>query len=192
MRWGLRSVSDWIKRVLRTFLRRRIFVSYSSDDREHATTFRKTHRVLGDYVWIDFEDIPTGADWEKAILKALKRCDAFILIWSKKASKSDWVKREIEVALDANKEVCPIVIDGYPLPENLRHIQSASLTLISASDELEKRLPSGQLDATRVLTSVATLPAFIVGVTYFVMDWANELATNQLDRIIRALYNLIP
>jgi hypothetical protein len=71
-----------------------------------------------------FQDLLTlepGDQWEKLIYQYIDESDVFFLFWSKAASESTWVKKEIHYAMrrKANKdeappEIVPVIIEGPP------------------------------------------------------------------------------
>lgn len=100
---------------------RQAFISYASQDRDEVL---KRVQMLNSLKLKFFQDLLTlepGDEWEKAIYQYIDECDVFFLFWSKAASESPWVKKEIEYAMrrKGNKEaevpeIVPVIIEGPP------------------------------------------------------------------------------
>jgi len=108
------------------------FISYASKDRGEVL---KRVQMLNGLKLKFFQDLLTlepGDSWEQLIYKYIDESDVFFLFWSKAASESVWVKKEIAYAIkrkaaseDAPPEILPVPIEGPPLvkpPEELSHL----------------------------------------------------------------------
>lgn len=58
--------------------------------------------------WIAPRDIPSGADWNGTIMRAIDSCDTMILLVSDAALSSPFVKAEVQHAFEKGKRVFPI------------------------------------------------------------------------------------
>ena len=88
-----------------------VFISYSSKNREFAL------RLADDLIrlckiWIDREGIHAGLEWEQAIEKAIRECEAFLVIVSPDSNNSDWVARETILAEKLDKYRVPVLLNG--------------------------------------------------------------------------------
>ena len=80
-------------------------------------------------VFFDIETIRAGTDFRKELEASLRKCDVVLAIigpnWrgtsdkdqSRLSDKDDYVRLEIEEALEKNIPVIPVLIDGVPMPE---------------------------------------------------------------------------
>jgi hypothetical protein len=51
------------------------------------------------------------------IIRAIRACDLFVLLWSHDAKNSDYVPQEIGIAVGCNKIILPVVMeDNVPVP----------------------------------------------------------------------------
>jgi hypothetical protein len=75
----------------------KVFLSYAESDREIARELASHLEEAGHRVW--FADNAPGEDWILRVGKALNDAEAFVVLLSPKAMKSDWVRKEIEFAL---------------------------------------------------------------------------------------------
>lgn len=103
------------------------FISYSSKDMPIVNQIKKTIKASNIDVFVAEDSIKPGESLNDSIIKNIKESDLFILLWSKNAGKSDYVKQEIGIATGTNKQIIPFVIDkGVKLPafigEDIKHI----------------------------------------------------------------------
>lgn len=98
----------------------KIFISYSSKDREFALKLAETLEKFFD-VWIDREELEGGLQWEKAIEAALADCEVFVVIVTPKSNESEWVARETIRAEQLKKTRIPILLAGQ-LPLRLLNL----------------------------------------------------------------------
>jgi hypothetical protein len=77
-----------------------VFLSHSSKNLKAASDLAKVMRAHGVPVWHSTKNIRGGQKWHDEIGRALRRCDWFLLLLSKAAVKSKWVKHELTYALN--------------------------------------------------------------------------------------------
>jgi len=100
------------------------FISYSSKDMPIVEQIRKTLEASDIDVFVAEDSIKPGEILKDSIIKNIKESDMFVLLWSKNATDSDYVKQEIGAALGVNKLIVPFVLNkGIPLPEFIRDIK---------------------------------------------------------------------
>ncbi len=80
---------------------REVFLSHSSRDRHVATRIAEVLRHHGIPVWYSRTHLRGAQQWHDEIGDALNRCDWFIVLLSKSAIGSRWVKHELVFALDS-------------------------------------------------------------------------------------------
>ena len=75
---------------------RRIFVSYSHEDRDIITRVKRCARVasLGDQYLQDGVDLRSGEVWSEELERMIREADIFQLFWSWNAMDSDFVRQE--------------------------------------------------------------------------------------------------
>ncbi len=97
------------------------FVSHNKADKATARLLATALVEVGVGVWYDEWDIRPGDSIIGGIEEGLSTCNAFILIWSSYAQKSNWVGAELRAAItrrvaDKSLRVIPIMVDDTPLP----------------------------------------------------------------------------
>lgn len=93
-----------------------------------------------------------GVQWKRALYKYIDDSDVVFLFWSRAASKSRWVKKEILCALSLQKgndaappDIIPIIIEGPPPVQpppalNFLHFNDKFIYFIYAAEaEQEKQ-----------------------------------------------------
>jgi uncharacterized membrane protein YkvA (DUF1232 family) len=73
-------------------------------------------------IWIDHQQTKPGEFIGEDVGEGLKRSDIVVVLWSKHAKKSDWVKGEVDWALQNGRTVIPCLLDDKKLPKRWRHL----------------------------------------------------------------------
>lgn len=74
-----------------------IFISYNKADKDVAREIALFLAAENINVWFDEWEIPAGDSIIEQIDTELRGCTHFIILWSKNASKSNWVRRERQI-----------------------------------------------------------------------------------------------
>ena len=108
-----------------------IFMSYRREDAASMAGWiheKLQTRYGKSSVFRDIDQIEPGADFEKAIGKALKKADIFIALigrnWlgrdsngeSRINSETDWIRLETQMALTLGISILPILVEGAEMP----------------------------------------------------------------------------
>ena len=113
---------------------REVFLSHSSRDRRTATRIAAILRDHGIPVWYSQTHLRGAQQWHDEIGVALNRCDWFIVLVSKSAVASRWVKHELVFALNSQRyenKVLPVKIaacDPAELSWTLQNFQIVDFT----------------------------------------------------------------
>jgi len=111
-----------------------VFLSHSSRDRRIATRIAAILRDHGIPVWYSQTHLRGAQQWHDEIGVALNRCDWFIVLVSKSAVASRWVKHELVFALNSQRyenKVLPVKIgacDPAELSWTLQNFQIVDFT----------------------------------------------------------------
>jgi NTE family protein len=137
-----------------------IFINHRRGDVDFAVDALHTSISANfgdDRVFRDIDSIGPGDDWEAAVLTALARTRVMLVVigpgWATGADPSapsrlsnpdDWVRREIEGALERSLRVIPVLIgrDALPSPEELPD----SMTGLLRHQQVEIRTSTRQAD----------------------------------------------
>ncbi len=88
-----------------------IFISYCREDQPYVHDLERDLLRRGFDVWSDAR-IKTGKAWWRAIAQAIRTSAAFIVVMTPASEDSDWVEKEIMVALRERKPVFPLLLRG--------------------------------------------------------------------------------
>ena len=94
-----------------------VFISYSSKNNVKAKNFRKVLETNGIRCWRAPESIDTGGNYAKAIPSAIKNCGAVVVLLSQDSQQSQWVPKELDLAIQQQKPILPVYIESCDLIE---------------------------------------------------------------------------
>ena len=132
-----------------------VFLSYASSDRAAAEAVCAALETRGIRCWIAPRDVPAGADWGEAILTAIGRAHAMVLVLSRTTANSVHVRNEVVTAVSQSLALVPVRIEDcqpggalrlhlagshwlnvYPLPvEQHADVLAVGVRLALAADE---------------------------------------------------------
>lgn len=102
-----------------------VFLSYASEDRDVADQVAVYLQSRGWNVWWD-RRLVAGAVFDDAIEQALARAGCAVVLWSRSAVASRWVRAEASEAVRRGIMV-PVLIDRTDLPLEFRRYQNLNL-----------------------------------------------------------------
>ena len=102
-----------------------VFLSYASADRTIAERLAQAIEQAGLSVWWD-RHIKGGSEFSRDIEQQLENAKHVLVLWSKEAINSRWVRDEASVAADTHRLVAA-TIDGTPAPLGFRQFQTIDL-----------------------------------------------------------------
>lgn len=110
-----------------------VFLSHSSSDKEWVFKLKGALRQYGIGAWLDKDEISPGERFAEALENALKHCGTIVLVVTKEALHSEWVKTEYHHALTLisktkNKQIIPIIKDNVELPGFLSDVNRVNFT----------------------------------------------------------------
>jgi adenylate cyclase len=124
-----------------------VFISCASASKPAAERIARALRAMGHEVWRD-DALPPHRAYADVIEERLHEAKAVVVVWSKAAAQSQWVRAEADVARQGNKLV-QLTVDGAPLPLPFNQIQCADLS--------QWRGDPNHADWRKVVASVAEL-----------------------------------
>ncbi|MCJ7482894.1 MAG: toll/interleukin-1 receptor domain-containing protein [Thermodesulfovibrionales bacterium] len=106
-----------------------IFISHNKRDRDTARNLALSLVAENLSIWYDEWEITAGDSIIAQINAGLASCTHFLIIWSRNAAKSHWVRRELSSTLARSIQIgtprlIPILLDRTPLPELLADIKA--------------------------------------------------------------------
>jgi TolB-like protein len=129
-----------------------IFLSYSREDQGIARRFAEGLSREGFSVWWD-QSLNAGEDFDRVTEQALAEARAVVVLWSRRAVDSRWVRAEATEA-KANNRLVPVMIEPCKRPILFELIHTADLVGWQGEDQ-DPRWRS-LVDGLRKMTSSAT------------------------------------
>ncbi len=90
---------------------RDVFISHANEDHALAEQVCGLLEQRGLRCWIAPRDVGVGAEWDEAILDAIERSRAYLLILSAHANQSSFVKNELNRAFSCQKPIVTFRIE---------------------------------------------------------------------------------
>lgn len=110
---------------------KRVFLSYSSKDRETVAAIATAYAAAGVQHFFDRTSLKSGEEWSPRLRREIDRADLFHLCWSRAASASEWVEKEAEHALTKRRrsngkrpDITVQMLDGPPWAPHPPHLDS--------------------------------------------------------------------
>ncbi len=97
-----------------------VFISYKSEEFAIADNVREQLEAQGISCWMAPMSISGGASYASEIPKAIRSCNVFVLILSDAAQHSQWVSRELDQAINHQKQIMPFKVDNSELQDEFR------------------------------------------------------------------------
>ncbi len=97
---------------------RDVFISYKAEEIEEAIWVKSVLEGNGISCWMAPDCIPGGSNYAIEIPKAIRNAKFFVLILSSKAQSSQWVAREVDIAVNEGKTVLPFMLENCALKDD--------------------------------------------------------------------------
>jgi hypothetical protein len=106
-----------------------VFISHNKSDRNIARAVALDLVAENLSIWFDEWEICAGDSIVEQVEAGLVGCTHFLILWSRHAAKSNWVRRELNASLAHALQVgtprlIPVLLDRTPLPPLLTDIKS--------------------------------------------------------------------
>src|SRR5215475_14290159 len=108
-----------------------LFVSHVTEDRAAASQIVDELERRGVRCWIAPRNVRPGSAFDDDIADAIESCRAMLLIFSSQCNESEYIRREITVAGNANKVIIPFRIENVE-PKRGLSVRLANLHWIDA------------------------------------------------------------
>jgi len=92
-----------------------VFISYRATEANEAYWVKSVLEMYGISCWIAPNCISGGSDYAHEIPNAINNSKIFVLMLSRKAQNSQWVKKELSTAIKYEKIVMPFMIENFNL-----------------------------------------------------------------------------
>ena len=100
-----------------------IFISYRRTAYDTANLIAVKLRHAGYRVFFDVDTLTAGK-FNEQLLTVIANCKDFILVLPEKAldrcvDEEDWIRREVTCAIEHNKNIIPVMLDGFEWPAEM-------------------------------------------------------------------------
>jgi hypothetical protein len=152
-----------------------VFVSYSHADTSLVAPVVNLLRANKSFVFQDIDRIQPGKKWRSEISRALAEAQLVVVFWCDHASRSNEVSKEWKAAIEQEKDLLPLLLDGTPLPAELSEYQwidfRGTVGSNHASIESKALEPAAPQKSGRwlPLAGLAAVAVTVVGMSLFVL-----------------------
>ena len=168
-------------------------MSYSRHDEDLVKPLARILGAGGDSVFVDVDNVRPGDLWREEIEAAVLGCAVFILCWCCEGNRSEFVAREIILALQNPKtRFVPVLLCNIPLPESLREHQWVNFagTFKHSCSHGAPNAPKSRLLRTirqvRPTTLAAVMTVLLLATTFLVGLRRMRLDESTSDTSIRS------
>ena len=119
-------------------------ISYAAADKETAYRLCQLLEEQGIGCWIAPRDVPPGADYGEAIIRAIEATKATLLLLSAHANASVHVTHEVERATSKRKRVIPVCLEDIQPSPSWNSISPRHIGLTPGGTHRLKWSPTGQ------------------------------------------------
>jgi hypothetical protein len=116
-----------------------IFISHSSKDQKVARNICAALEARGLYCWAAYRDVPAGANFQDAIVQAIKAAKVMLLVFTGNANNSDEIKKELALASQNRLVLIPVRIEDV-MPSEALEYALAGGEWISLSKNWDKEI----------------------------------------------------
>ena len=117
-----------------------VFISYSSKNKEFADAICHRLEEGGTKCWYAPRDVGIGEKWTESIVRAIKSCKFFILVFSEESNASEQVLREVTIAVESGCAILPFRVDDSEMSDSLTYYLKSVHWLDAINKPLEKSL----------------------------------------------------
>lgn len=135
------------------------FISYKAEEYDQACWVKEVLESHSISCWMAPGSIAGGTSYATEIPHAIQNCRVFVLILSSKAQQSQWIPKEVDLALNARKPVLPFAIEDCALRDDFnfyltnvqryRAFENKSLAMEKMLSEINSLLGRGEPTAPK-------------------------------------------
>ena len=119
---------------------RHVFISHSSEDAAVAERVCRALESDGLATWICSRDIEPGQTWAGAISDGLERSGVLLLLFTANANRSDYVLREVNLAVKQKVPILPVRLDGTPISRDMEFYIDVAHWIAAADGHVDPHL----------------------------------------------------
>jgi streptogramin lyase len=117
-----------------------VFISYAHHDKPHADAVCATLEAKGIRCWVAPRDVIPGQEWGEAIVDAIHSSRVMVLMFSSHANDSPQIRREVQLAVNAESILIPFRIEDVAPARSLEYFLGTPHWLDAMTPPLEAHL----------------------------------------------------
>lgn len=144
------------------------FISYSTKNQASADAMRELFNKHNIDTWMAPYDIPAGSEYAEVLYDALTGCSCLVLMLTDISQNSQWVKKEVNIAITNGKTVIPVKLEDVELNSSMKlYLNDQQIVPVhvieEASDEIQKVLNSvisltGEIKTETIIEETLSIP----------------------------------
>ncbi|MBR5272807.1 MAG: toll/interleukin-1 receptor domain-containing protein [Clostridia bacterium] len=112
------------------------FISYSSKNQTSADAMRELFKKHNIDTWMAPYDIPAGSEYAEVLYDALTGCSCLVLMLTDVSQNSQWVKKEVNIAITNGKTVIPVKLEDVELNSSMKlYLNDQQIVPVHTIDE---------------------------------------------------------
>jgi len=163
-----------------------VFISWASPDRPVVDELEARLRAFGINYWISSRGMGVGEDPKDRVQKEIREAKVAVFVLSGQAVDREWIQREVDWCVFANKTILPVALTRLPDEAVPRLIASLHRADLSPGPKREQNLVQF---VNEVQDALVTSPPLILPCALFAMnrEQYNKLPKNDVrwDAIVR-------
>ena len=96
-----------------------VFISYSRKDNKIVQSVVGSLREAGYSCWMDVDGIESSDRFKRVLVRAIKESKIVLFFSSVNSNSSEWIVKEIDIAVEFNKPILPILLDDAPYDDSI-------------------------------------------------------------------------
>ena len=96
------------------------FISYSTKNQSAADAMRALFNKHEIDTWMAPYDIPAGSEYAEVLYDALSKCSCLVLMLTDVSQNSQWVRKEVNIAITSGKTIIPVKLEDIELNSMLK------------------------------------------------------------------------
>ena len=142
-----------------------VFVSYSHHDKLQADAVCATLEAKGIRCGVAPRDVIPGQEWGAAIVDAIQSSRVMVLVFSSHANTSPQIRREVQLAVDAEAVLIPFRIEDVAPTQSLKYYLGTPHWLDALTSPLEAHVERLAVAVTSFLVASGTVGSSAGSVT---------------------------
>lgn len=111
-----------------------VFITYHNHDIEIAKTICHALEQNEIKCWMAPRDVPPRSYFGDVMDEAIKSCEVVVVLFSKNAAESQWMKNELTISFEELKNIIVFALDQTPIKDQYRFMLKKALWIDAFPD----------------------------------------------------------